>query len=311
MNAKPFLIIQVLTKLNLSGQGLKGFVDYATTAIAKTYPFKIEQMKILIIGGGNMGLTYAQSFLRSHITDKKNMMLLERSPEKAAELALKDIGTVYGNPEDCIKKADIVIFAVKPQDAPMLLESLKEHVDSQQVFLSIMAGIKIETIANLLGATKIIRAMPNLPAQIGMGMTAFTSSDEVTRIELVMVQNLISTTGKAIYVEKESSIDAATAISGSGPAYVFYFMKSMIQAANQMGFSNSEAELLVSQTFRGAVDLYSKSNFDCDQWIQRVASKGGTTEAALKSYTDNKVHEDIIEAAQAALKRAIELGKQV
>lgn len=266
-------------------------------------------MKILIIGGGNMGLTYAQSFLRSHITNKQNMMLLERSSEKAAELALKDIGTVYGRPEDCIQNADIIILAVKPQDAPTLFESLKPYIDDQQVFLSIMAGVKIETISKSLGAKKIIRAMPNLPAQIGLGMTAFTSSDEVTRIELVMVQNLISTTGKAIYVENESAIDSATAISGSGPAYVFFFMKSMIQAATQMGFSNSEAELLVSQTFRGAVDLYSKSNYDCDQWIKRVASKGGTTEAALKSFNENKVYVDIIEAAQAALNRAIELGK--
>ncbi len=152
--------------------------------------------------------------------------------------------------------------------------------------------------------------MPNLPAQIGMGMTAFTSSDEVTRIELVMVQNLLNTTGKTIYVEQESAIDASTAISGSGPAYVFYFMDAMIKAARAMGFSNSESELLVSQTFKGAVDLYNKNNFSCEEWIQKVASKGGTTEAALRSYIDNKVHEDIIAGANAALNRAVELGQK-
>ena len=127
--------------------------------------------------------------------------------------------------------------------------------------------------------------MPNLPAQVGEGMTAFTSSDQVTRIELVMVQNLINTTGKSIYVENEQYIDAATAISGSGPAYVYYFMDAMIQAAGDMGFSESEAELLVSQTFIGAADLYSKSNFSCKDWIKKVSSKGGTTEAAMKSFT--------------------------
>ncbi|MEM1323162.1 MAG: pyrroline-5-carboxylate reductase [Bacteroidota bacterium] len=267
-------------------------------------------MKILIIGGGNMGLTYAQSFLRSHITNKADMMLLERSPEKAAELAKKDIGTVYGRPEECITNADLIIFAVKPQDAMALFEHLKGQVDAQQVFLSIMAGVKIKTITEALRVSKVIRAMPNLPAQIGMGMTAFTSSDEVTRIELVMVQNLLNTTGKTIYVEDESSIDAATAISGSGPAYVYYFMDAMIQAARQMGFSNSEAELLVSQTFKGAVDLHNKADLSCEQWIKKVSSKGGTTEAAMASFAKNSVYKDIMMAAQAALNRAVELGKK-
>ncbi|MEO0776761.1 MAG: pyrroline-5-carboxylate reductase [Bacteroidota bacterium] len=267
-------------------------------------------MKILIIGGGNMGLTYAQSFLRSHITSQEDMMILEKSPAKAAILATKDIGTVYGSPEDCLPGADLIILAVKPQDAPSLFEAIRPHVDPQQVFLSIMAGVKLETIARGLGVHKVIRAMPNLPAQIGMGMTAFTSSDEVTRIELVMVQNLINTTGKTIYVERETAIDAATAISGSGPAYVFYFMKALIEAAQEMGFSASESELLVSQTFKGAVDLHNKSDFTCEEWIQKVASKGGTTEAALASFLQNRVHVDILEGANAALHRAVELGRK-
>jgi pyrroline-5-carboxylate reductase len=266
-------------------------------------------MKILIIGGGNMGLTYAQSFLRAHITSQKDMMILEKSPEKAAELAKKDIGTVYGSPEDCFNIADLIIFAVKPQDCEALFATLRPLVNPQQVFLSIMAGVKIDTIAKNLTATKVIRAMPNLPAQVGMGMTAFTSSDDVTRIELVMVQNLINTTGKSVYVEDESFIDAATAISGSGPAYVYYFMDAMIKAALEMGFSESAAELLVKQTFLGAVDLYNKSDLTCDEWIKRVSSKGGTTEAAMKSFIKNEVHKDIMEGANAALNRAVELGK--
>ncbi len=267
-------------------------------------------MKILIIGGGNMGLTYAQSFLRAHITTPEDMMILEKSPEKAIELSKKNIGTVFGNAEDCFHIADLIILAVKPQDCEILFKSLRPFVNPQQVFLSIMAGVKIKSIAESLGAPKVIRSMPNLPAQVGMGMTAFTSSDEVTRIELVMVQNLINTTGKSVYVEKEEAIDAATAISGSGPAYVYYFMDAMIQAARQMGFSESESELLVKQTFRGAVDLYNKSDLSCEEWIKKVSSKGGTTEAAMSSFVDNKVHKDIIEGANAALNRAVELGQK-
>jgi len=266
-------------------------------------------MNILIIGGGNMGLTYAKSFLEAHVLQEKDLMILEKSEERAAHLSTQNVGTVYASPADCLEKADLIVFAVKPQDTPTLFPIIKPYVDAQQVFLSIMAGVKIETISNALGAKKIIRAMPNLPAQIGMGMTAFTSSNEVTRIELVMVQNLLNTTGKTIYVEKEKAIDAATAISGSGPAYVFYFMDAMMKAAKGMGFNDSESELLVKQTFRGAVDLYKKNNLSCEEWILKVASKGGTTEAAMKCYREKELYEDIIAGANAAFDRAVELGK--
>lgn len=266
-------------------------------------------MKILIIGGGNMGLTYAQSFLRSHICTTENMMILEKSPEKAAQLAQKNIGTVYGKAEDCLNGADLIILAVKPQDASALFESVRPLIDPQQVFLSIMAGVKIESIQEGLGASKIVRAMPNLPAQIGQGMTVFTSSDEVTRIELVMVQNLLNTTGKAIYAESEAAIDAATAISGSGPAYVWFFMHALMQSAQDMGFSYSESELLVSQTILGTMELYAANDYTAEEWIRKVASKGGTTEAALAAFEQSRLFGSIKDGAKAALNRAIELGK--
>ena len=267
-------------------------------------------MKILVIGGGNMGMTYAQSFLRSHIATKENMMILEKSPEKAIELSKKDIGTVYGRAEDCIHKADLIIFAVKPQDCLVLFESIKHLIDPQQVFVSIMAGVKVETICSALGVEKVIRAMPNLPAQVGRGMTAYTSSDAVTRIELVMVQNLLNTTGKTVYVDSEKAIDASTAISGSGPAYVWHFMDGLMEAAQEMGFNEAEAELLVGQTFLGAIELYLASNLSCPEWIKRVSSKGGTTEAAMRSFRTNELKADIVTGAKAAFARAEELGRR-
>lgn len=265
-------------------------------------------MKILIIGGGNMGQTYAKSFLRSHLVNSKEMMILEKSEIKAAELSEANIGTVYGMPQECLPKADLIILAVKPQDVEVLFRSLKQMVEPQQVFLSIMAGIKVQYICDALGVTKVIRAMPNLPAQIGMGMTVFTTSEEVTRIELVTVQNLLNTTGKAIYVEDEGLLDAATAISGSGPAYVFYCMQAFIDAAQNMGFSAPEAELLTWQTFMGAVDLFHKNDLTCTEWMQMVASRGGTTEAALNYFNEKGVKERLEGGAQAALNRARELG---
>jgi pyrroline-5-carboxylate reductase len=265
-------------------------------------------MKILILGGGNMGLTYAQSFLRSRIVTPENMMVLCRSYEKANKLASHHEGQFFSDPRLCVKEADLLILAVKPQDSGVLFSQIADLVQPGQVFLSIMAGVRMESIAAALGVQKIIRAMPNLPAQIGAGVTAFTSTDPVTRLELVMVQNLLSTTGKTLYVERENMLDATTAISGSGPAYVYFFMNAMMDAAKEMGFSDSEAELLVSQTFTGAVDLYNKNNLSCIEWIAKVASKGGTTEAALKVFRETTLHADIVGGANAALKRATELG---
>lgn len=268
-------------------------------------------MKILIIGGGNMGLTFAKSFLKTHIVESDSMLILEKSLKKAEELKKLDIGTVYGEPGAYIKEADLIILAVKPQDTESLFAKIKGYIDEQQVVLSIMAGVKIESIAAQLGVPKVIRAMPNLPAQIGVGMTVFTSSEAVTRIELVTVQNLLNSTGKSIYGKNEDMIDAATAISGSGPAYIFYFMQALIDAAKEMDFTQAEAELLTYQTFRGAIDLFNKFEFSCEEWISRVSSRGGTTEAAFIQLNEENVDQRFQKAIQRALSRAKELSELV
>lgn len=265
-------------------------------------------MKILIIGGGNMGLTYAQRFLKARMVEARQLMILCRNFEQANRLSRQYEGQFFSDPRLCLPEADLCILAVKPQDAPKLMSDIADLVDPGQVFLSIMAGIRLQTICETLKADKVIRAMPNLPAQIGAGMTVFTGTEAVTRIELVTVQNLLSVTGKTLYVENEDMIDAATAISGSGPAYVYFFMLSMIEAAMQMGFSEAEADLLVGQTFTGAVDLYNKSEIGCREWIEKVASKGGTTEAALAVFAEGDLHQGIKRGAQAARHRARVLG---
>jgi pyrroline-5-carboxylate reductase len=265
-------------------------------------------MKILILGGGNMGMTYAQSFLRTHIVVPEHLMVLCRTAEQAAVLSAAHEGRFFADPSACVPQADLAILAVKPQDAPYLFEQIRPLAIPGQVWLSIMAGVRMDTVVKALGVRKVVRAMPNLPAQIGAGVTAFTATEEVTRIELVMVQNLLSTTGKTLYVEREVLLDAATALSGSGPAYVYFFMSALIEAAQQMGFSPSEAELLVAQTFTGAVDLYNKADLSCEQWIDKVASKGGTTEAALRVFRETQLREHLTAGVMAAWRRAEALG---
>lgn len=125
-----------------------------------------------------------------------------------------------------------------------------------------------------------------------------------------MVRNLLDTTGASIHVSNENYIDKSTGISGSGPAYVFYFMQSMMEAARKMGFSDNDAKVLVSHTFEGAVELFNQGDISPAKWMDKVASKGGTTQAALDSMEDNNVNELIKEAAYAAFNRAVELGKE-
>lgn len=266
-------------------------------------------MKVLVVGCGNMGYTYLESFQRSHILNESDFFILEKTEARQQELNALGYSNVFTEPGDYIAKGDVVILSVKPQDFETVAASIKEYIEKDQVFISIMAGVTIETIQNALGVSKVIRSMPNLPSQVGVGMTTFTSADAVTRGELMFAQNLLGSTGQAMYLKEERMIDASTAISGSGPAYVFYFMNALIHAGVEMGFSQAEAEQLVKQTFRGSIQLQSKSKDSCEDWIRKVASKGGTTEAAINSFNNDDVLDLIQKGAKAAFSRAIELGK--
>lgn len=267
-------------------------------------------MKVLVIGAGNMGLTYAEGMSKSKLLKKKNIMVLDTSEEKLKEL--HDIAhfDAFNRLEDCVPKADIIFIAVKPYQAEQLFQRIHTLVKPEQLLISIMAGTTIDSIKKFTGLHKIVRAMPNLPAKIGKGLTSYVASPEVSRIELLTVESLLDTTGKSILVNNENFINASTGISGSGPAYVFYFMQSMMEAALQMGFTENVSKILVSQTFTGAIELFNQNNLSPNSWMEKVASKGGTTRAALDSMDDNNVGELIKEAAFAAFERAVELGKE-
>jgi pyrroline-5-carboxylate reductase len=267
-------------------------------------------MKILVIGAGNMGLTYAEGMSKSSLLDKENIMILDKSEDKLQELNQIPYFDAYSELSDCAPKADIIFIAVKPFHADSVFEEIKTLVNKEQIIVSVMAGVTIDSMKKATGLTKIVRAMPNLPAKIGKGMTSFVASTEVSKAELSDIESLLATTGKSIQVANENFIDASTGISGSGPAYVFYFMQSMMEAALKMGFSQDDATVLVSQTFLGAVELFNQSDLTPNVWMDMVASKGGTTRAALDSMKNNHVNELIQEAAFAAFNRAIELGKE-
>lgn len=267
-------------------------------------------MKVLVIGAGNMGLTYSEGMAQSALLNRKKLMIHDVSSETIELLKKADKFDVYEKIEDCLPQADIIFLAVKPYHCEDLFTKIKPLVNSQQIFVSLMAGVNIKKIQNLLGINKVVRTMPNLPAKVGKGVTSFTASESVSRVEMLMVRNLLDTTGESIHVKNENFIDKSTGISGSGPAYIFYFMQSMLEAAKKMGFSDNDSKVLVSNTFEGAVKLFNGSDLSPETWMDRVASKGGTTRAALDSMEDNNVKELIKDAAYAAFNRAVELGEQ-
>ncbi|WP_010133892.1 pyrroline-5-carboxylate reductase [Ochrovirga pacifica] len=260
--------------------------------------------KIVVIGGGNMGFTYAEGIYNAAIA---NIQIIDKSEDRVAEInAMNKMKATTGY--DALKDADIIFLAIKPQIAPLVFNDIKTIVNTQQLFVSVMAGMTIETIQKGLGIDKVIRCMPNLPASIQLGMTTYVGSKEVAKENLDLVGTILKSTGKAFEVTNEDMIDNTTGISGSGSAYIFYFMNAMADAAEEIGFNREEAKTLVSQTFEGAVELYKRNDISLEEWMNRVASKGGTTRAALNSFDDNKVHDLIKEGVSACIHRAKELG---
>lgn len=266
-------------------------------------------MKVLMIGAGNMGLTFAEGMVSSPYISDNNLLIFDKSKEIVDALTGDNRFRLFTSLEDAVKMAHIIFIAVKPYHCEQLFEEIRTHLDEQQIIVSLMAGITIDFITSATGLSKIVRAMPNLPAKVSKGVTAFTETKAVSKIEQVMIRNLLDSTGVAIHVENEAFINKSTGISGSGPAYVFYFMQSMLDAALKMGFSQYDSKVLVSNTFEGAVELFKESNITPERWIEKVASKGGTTQAAIDSMEDNNVNKLIKDAAYAAFGRAVELGQ--
>lgn len=264
-------------------------------------------IKIAIIGCGNMGLTYAKAFLKDSIVSQDGLLLIEKNAELKERL--RPFGNVSNKIDERIKDYDTIILAIKPQDAKWIYADLKKFIEPSQLVISIMAGITISDIKTNLDHNSVIRAMPNTPAQLGMGITGFTASKETNMKDVLKADNLLNSTGKTIFFEDESKLDAVTALSGSGPAYFYYIVSAMIEAGKQMGIDEHFASMLVKQTMNGAFHLMNTSESNLNDLINSVASKGGTTEAALSKFNELKLKETLINGILEAEKRAKELSK--
>ncbi len=266
-------------------------------------------MKITILGAGNMGLSFSKSFLKYELTEPENLHLIIRNsarrPKLAEEFPKSEISTF-----DQLKEldADIIILAVKPQDFLHLAENFRFKLKEHQMVLSIMAGIKIEKIQKVLNHPTVVRAMPNSPTLLGMGITGYTAAEGIAFSQLMNIERLLNSTGRSVYLEDEGLLDGVTALSGSGPAYFYYIVDAMIKAGVEMGIRENLSRLFVKQTLLGAYHLINNSDKSLEELISDVASKGGTTEAALNTFNENNLKDILKNGILNAEKRARELN---
>jgi pyrroline-5-carboxylate reductase len=266
---------------------------------------------VAFLGGGVMGEAMIKSLLRAGSVAPDRITLSE--PDIARRNFVSDryqVRASTGNAE-CAREADIVVLSVKPQVMDHVLDDLRGAVSPDALIFSIAAGISIYTIQSALGEQQpVVRVMPNTPAQIGQGISVWTCTSTVTDPQREQARVILNAMGEEIFVEDEHFLDMATALSGTGPAYVFLFMEALIDAGVHMGFSRTVAERLVMQTIKGSVEYAASSKLHAAQLRNQVTSPGGTTAAALYQLEKGAFRTVISKAVWAAYERSIQLGKK-
>ena len=260
------------------------------------------------IGGGNMASAIIGGLVRQGMPAER-ITVIEPWAEARAKL-LADFGIVaHEAPGAALAGVGAVVWAVKPQTFKEAAAAARAHT-GQALHLSVAAGIRSDSIAQWLGSERIVRAMPNTPALVGMGMTALFARGGASQADRGLIEQVMAPTGQVLWVASEVQLDAVTALSGSGPAYVFYFIEAMTQAGTDMGLPPEQAHRLAVGTFVGAAELARRSDEPPALLRQRVTSKGGTTHAAISRMEEDGIKAKFIQAMQAAQARAEALGDE-
>ncbi len=270
-------------------------------------------MKIAFIGGGNMAAALIAG-LANKLTDGANIHVADPNAEALARLHKQYGVTTAAATDAAVGAADVIVLAVKPQSMREVAAQLLPFIDParQPLIVSIAAGIRGADLARWLGGYgAIVRCMPNTPALIGKGITGMVAMTDVSAEQIQAADDILRAVGPTVWLDDESKIDAVTAVSGSGPAYVFYFIEAMQQAAEEMGLSAEQGKQLALATFTGAAQLAQQSSEPVSLLRERVTSKGGTTYAALTSMEGSHVKAAIITAMKAAAARGKELGDEL
>lgn len=268
----------------------------------------VLDLPVAFIGGGNMASAIIGGLIRQGL-DATRIEVVEPFEEARARLAQQFAITAQAEAGPFLSRAAVVVWAVKPQTFRDAAAAVAPHAP-RALHLSVAAGIPSDSIARWLGTGRVVRAMPNTPALVGQGMTGLFARTEVNEADRELITTMLRPTGRTLWVDAEKQLDAVTALSGSGPAYVFYFLESMVKAGLEMGLSAEQARELSIATFQGASHLAAASNDPLEEMRQRVTSKGGTTYAALTAMETAGMKNSFVEALHAAEKRAHELGEE-
>lgn len=260
-------------------------------------------MRIAFIGGGAMGEAMVRCLLTKKVTAPQDVMISDISPMRR-ELLNREYGvnTLADNGK-AVANADLIILAVKPQNLPQVMEEI-EGLASRQLVLSIVAGATLSSLRQGLKHFSVVRAMPNMPAQIGEGVTIWTATSEISRKQKKLAQTVLGALGKEIYVVDEKYLGMATALSGSGPAYVFLFIEALIDAGVHIGLPRDIAQELVIQTVLGSTRTVEKTGKHPADLRNMVTSPGGTTTEALLQLEKGGFRSLLLEAVAAAYKKA-------
>jgi pyrroline-5-carboxylate reductase len=260
------------------------------------------------IGGGNMACAIIGGLRRQGMPAAHFTVVEPHAPQR--EKLLADFGiTALEQPSSVLAQAQQIVWAVKPQTFREAAAQAQRYT-KEALHLSVMAGITSTSMAQLLHVQRIVRAMPNTPALIGKGIAGLYARAGVSASDKQRIEALIATTGEHLWVTDESHLDAVTALSGSGPAYVFFFIEAMMRAGQSMGLGEVQARRLAQSTFSGAAELARQSLDSPEILRQRVTSKGGTTYAAITAMQDSLVGQHFEQALRAAGARAAELGRE-
>ncbi len=265
--------------------------------------------RIAFIGCGVMGEAIASALLRTELVGVHQLTGGEPNPKRRSELQAKLGLTLTADNREAIQGADLVVLAVKPQSLDLIIRDLAGQLTPGQVVLSIIAGATIERLSRGLQHAAIVRSMPNTPAQIGYGATVWYPAPAVNESGQLLVEAVLETMGLAIRVDSEEAIDMATALSGTGPAYVFLIMEALIDAGVHLGFPRAIAEQLVQQTLLGSVLFAQESGRHPAELRNMVTTPGGTSAAALYEMERGGLRTVIARAVWAAYRRAQELGQ--
>ncbi len=265
--------------------------------------------RVAFIGSGTMAEAMIKGMLSQRLVEPASVVASGPRAERGAELASAYGVQVTADNLAALQGADLVVISVKPQVLPSVLAQVSGHIPEKALVLSIVAGARLSTLAQGLGHPALVRSMPNTPAQIGQGMTVWTASSAVNEGQREQARAVLGALGEEVFVDEEDYLDMATALSGTGPAYVFLLMEGLVDAGVHLGFPRYLAEKLVLQTVKGSVEYALRTPQHLARLRNQVTSPGGTSAEALYYLEKAGVRTALSRAVWAAFQRSIQLGK--